>query len=120
MKAIYLFTGADGHSHFKIGSIINQSLVRTVSTQFKETSAFSSYDWHNAPVLQFVITLKGKLEFKMHDNSTFVIEPGDVLIANDLTGSGHQWKLIDDDPWQRAYCVFSEPLTIDSIFKADE
>ena len=62
-----------------------------------KTPAFSSYDWHNAPVLQFVITLKGKLEFKMHDNSTFIIEPGDVLIANDLTGSGHQWKLIEDN-----------------------
>lgn len=119
MKAIYLFTGADGHSHFKFGTIINHSSTKTVSTQFKETPAFSSYDWHNAPVLQFVITLKGKLEFKMHDNSTFVIEPGDVLIANDLTGSGHQWKLIDDNPWQRAYCVFSEPLDIDKIFKED-
>lgn len=40
MKAIYLFTGSDGHSHFKTGSIINQSLVKTISTQFKETLLF--------------------------------------------------------------------------------
>lgn len=119
MKAIYLFTGSDGHSHFKMGFIINHSLVKTAFTEFKETPAHSSLDWHNAPVLQFVITLKGKLKFKLHSNQTFIIEPGIVLIADDLTGSGHQWKLIDDNPWQRAYCIFDEVLDLDRIFKED-
>jgi fumarate hydratase class II len=37
---------------------------------------------------------------------TFTIHPGDVLVAVDHTGSGHKWRLINDDPWKRAYVVF--------------
>jgi hypothetical protein len=28
-----------------------------------------------------------------------------VLIAADTTGSGHRWRLIDDQPWHRCYVV---------------
>jgi hypothetical protein len=28
-----------------------------------------------------------------------------VLIADDTIGSGHRWRLIDDQPWRRAYVV---------------
>jgi hypothetical protein len=28
-----------------------------------------------------------------------------VLVAADDTGSGHKWRLIDDQPWRRAYVV---------------
>jgi hypothetical protein len=36
----------------------------------------------------------------------FTIRPGDILLAQDNTGSGHRWKLIGDEPWRRAYVVF--------------
>jgi hypothetical protein len=39
---------------------------------------------------------------------TFTIHPGDVLLAVDHTGSGHKWRLINDEPWKRAYVVFKE------------
>jgi hypothetical protein len=29
-----------------------------------------------------------------------------VLLAEDRVGSGHKWRLVDDQPWQRAYVVF--------------
>ena len=35
--------------------------------------------------------------------ATFVIAPGDVLLAADTTGGGHRWELIDDQPWTRIY-----------------
>jgi hypothetical protein len=28
-----------------------------------------------------------------------------VLVAADNVGSGHKWRLIDDQPWRRAYVV---------------
>jgi quercetin dioxygenase-like cupin family protein len=67
--------------------------------------AHSSYDWHTAPEQQYVITLTGTLEFITRDGEKFVMRPGDVLIADDTIGSGHRWRLIDDQPWRRAYVV---------------
>ena len=36
------------------------------------------------------------------------IHPGEVLLAVDHIGSGHKWRLINDEPWKRAYVVFKE------------
>jgi hypothetical protein len=55
-----------------------------------------------------VITLRGTLEFETRNAGTFVIKPGDILLAQDNTGTGHRWKLIGKDPWQRAYVVYAE------------
>jgi quercetin dioxygenase-like cupin family protein len=117
MRAVYIYTGPDGHSQFKDGYIHNQTKVNTISTQFTESPAYSHLDWHNAPCSQFVITLKGTLEFTTHSGQSFIIKPGDVLIATDVTGSGHKWRLIDDEPWQRVYCIFIDTVDIHTIFK---
>src|SRR6266404_6608149 len=74
----------------------------------EETPAHSSFDWHNDPIPQYVITLTGVLEFSTVGGETFTIHPGDVLLAVDHTGSGHKWRLINDEPWKRAYVVFKQ------------
>jgi hypothetical protein len=40
-----------------------------------------------------------------------VLRPGDVLVATDNVGSGHKWRLIDDQPWRRAYVVLKPGVT---------
>ena len=74
-----------------------------VAIHFKETPPHSSFDWHEAPEPQYVITLAGTLEFTTRGGETFVLRPGDVLVAMDSVGSGHKWRLIDDQPWRRVY-----------------
>ena len=77
-----------------------------------ETPAHSSLDWHDAPQAQYVITLSGTLEFTTRNGERFTLRPGDVLIAQDDIGTGHRWRLIDDQPWRRAYVAIapgSEP-----------
>ena len=106
IRAYHLFTGPDGNSHVVRGSINNKALVDAVSVQFKETPAQSSLDWHDAPIPQYVITLSGILEFTTASGETFTIHPGDVLLAVDNTGSGHKWRLINHEPWKRAYVIF--------------
>ena len=110
IKAYKIFTGEDGHSHVVEGSVMDNHLTNANSIRFKETPAHSTYDWHTAPTIQYVITLTGTLEFTMHSGETFVIKPGEVLIAMDTTGSGHSWRLIDDQPWKRAYVTFDENM----------
>ena len=51
--------------------------------------------WHDAPVRQFVITLSGTLDFQTRNGEHPTIHPGDILLADDTTGSAHSWKLVD-------------------------
>src|SRR5580658_3439974 len=108
IKAYRLYSGPDGHSHVVRGHIINHEVIETGSIHFEESPPHSSLDWHTAPTVQYVITLAGVLEFVMHGNKSFTIVPGDVLIAMDTTGSGHKWRLTNDEPWRRAYVTFDE------------
>ncbi len=105
LNAYKLFTGPDGNSHVLKGTVAEHKRNDVVAIHFAESPPHSSYDWHTAPEAQYVITLSGTLEFTMHDGSTFLLRPGDVLIALDTTGSAHKWRLIDDQPWRRVYVV---------------
>lgn len=110
IRCVRLWTGPDDHSLFEEGSIAlpGQALslaARTTDILFRETAAGGALTPHQAPRRQFVLTLSGTLEFKTATGATFIIRPGDVLLAEDVTGSGHSWRLIDDQPWRRAYIV---------------
>lgn len=117
IRAYRLYTGTDGDSHVTVGSIHPDVLINATSIHFKETAAHSNYDWHNDPTPQYVLTLSGILEFTTKGGETFTIKPGDVLLAEDHTGSGHKWRLVNDDPWRRAYVIFQTGA--DTQFIAD-
>jgi hypothetical protein len=34
-----------------------------------------------------------------------MLHPGDILLAEDIAGTGHSWKLVDENPWRRAYVI---------------
>jgi len=106
INAYHLYTGPDGESHVTRGLMPSTTLVKAESILFMETPAHSSLDWHTAPTTQYVITLSGTLEFTLRNGDTFTLEPGDILVATDTTGTGHKWRLIDDQPWKRAYIAF--------------
>jgi quercetin dioxygenase-like cupin family protein len=80
------------------------------SISFRETQPEDALAWHHAPTHQLVLTLGGTLEFQIRSSETFIIRPGDVLLAEDTTGSGHRWRLIEDKAWRRAYVVLPEGL----------
>ncbi|MFD1255695.1 hypothetical protein ACFQ3S_02720 [Mucilaginibacter terrae] len=115
IKAYQLYTAADGHSYFKAGNVAEAVITRAESIRFQESPPGSVYDWHPAPTMQFVINLRGTLEFTTYKGDTFTLKPGEVLIALDTTGSGHKWRLLGDDPWQRAYVVFDDTTDINFI-----
>jgi len=108
IRAYRLYTGPDGNSHVVPGTVNGDKLVGADSIHFKETLPHSAFDWHNDPIPQYVITLSGVLEFTTIGGETFTIRPGDVLLAEDDTGSGHKWRLVNDEPWKRAYVIFKQ------------
>jgi len=82
--------------------------IPAMEISFQETMSGGSYEWHQDPVPRFVITLSGTLEFETKSGATFVIRPGDILLAQDNSGSGHKWKLTGKEPWRRAYVVYKQ------------
>jgi quercetin dioxygenase-like cupin family protein len=117
IKAYRLYTGSDGQSHVARGGIVDNEVLGVESILFEESPPHSSLDWHTAPTTQYVITLSGILEFVTQGGETFTINPGDVLVAMDTTGSGHKWRLVNDQPWTRLYVAFKDNAKIN--FKAD-
>lgn len=115
IRCVRMWTGEDGNSLFEEGSVdLTEGMrgdsvgepIQVVELSFQETRSGGSYEWHQDPVPRFVITLSGTLEFETKSGATFTIRPGDILLAQDNSGSGHKWKLIGEEPWRRAYVVY--------------
>ena len=118
IKAYKLCTGADNASHVLEGTI-DQTLRNDVTAiHFKQSPAHASYSWHNDPEPQYVMTLSGTLAFATRNGEKFTLHPGEVLVAEDNTGSGHRWNMVDDQPWRRGYVVL-KPGASDSFVPDD-
>ena len=124
IRCVRLWTGDDGNSHWEEGTIdlsrgergdVLSDVIAATSLSFQETQSGGSYEWHEDPVPRFVITLSGTLQFETRGGERFTIRPGDILLAEDDTGTGHRWKLIGDEPWRRVYVVF--PVSAKLPFK---
>ena len=105
IRAFKLYTGPDHASHVLEGTMDQKDRTDVIAIHFKETPPHSSDNWHPSPEQQYVITLSGILEFTTRDGETFVVKAGDVLLSEDNVGTGHKWRLTDDQPWRRAYVV---------------
>jgi len=112
IKAYLLTTGADGHSHVQSGYLTEGVLTDGAGIRFQETAPHTFFDWHTAPANQYVICLTGTLLFTTFTGEQFTLHPGEVIIAMDTTGSGHQWQMLGDEPWKRAYVPFDSTKTI--------
>ena len=114
LHAFKLYTGPDNDSHVLEGTIKEHERTDVVAIHFRETPAHASFDWHNDPEPQYVLTLAGTLEFTTRGGEVFVLRPGDVLLATDHIGGGHKWRMVDGQPWRRAYVVL-KPGAADSF-----
>ena len=99
MSIVRLYTGEDGRSHFEdiepelepipgawpqdARAVIHSGIV------VQRFDPERSNPWHHAPGRVAVFTVTGSVEIEVGDGDKRVIGPGDVLIAEDLTGEGH-------------------------------
>src|ERR1700677_4237498 len=98
IRCVRIWTGDEGNSLFEEGTIdlskgdrgdVLSDRVGASSISYRETKSGGAFARHDAPTRQFVITLSGALEFKTATGATFAMNPGDILLAEDTTGSGH-------------------------------
>ena len=107
IPAIRLFSTENGLSSFERGTIPTLKPMNTntfwISNKTEEWEKIK----HPAPRKQYVVTIRGKLRFKVSDGSTFIIEPGIILLAEDTIGEGHSWEMLDSNGWERLYLPIS-------------
>jgi quercetin dioxygenase-like cupin family protein len=115
-----VYSGADGQSHVAELSLAMTPFVDVEGAHgessplqpasgvvFRVAPAGYVLDWHCAPRRQYSISLSGTAEIQVGEGTVFRIEPGDVVLAEDLTGRGHVTRVVGDQP--RVYAIV--PLT---------
>ncbi len=118
LKAFRLINTENDACAFETGKIpVNQPITAGYFFAQNQIDAYQKVA-HPAPRRQYVVKLKGKLRFKVSDGSTFIIEPGTILIAADTEGPGHTWELLEGTEWVRLYIPL-EP-DADDYFVTDE
>lgn len=108
MHVTRIYTGDDGKSHFEEveldftpraeGQSEGTAPAAAKHAFFTRQAAGYVLDWHCAPGRQYVVTLDGEGEIEVGDGSTKRFRPGDVLLAEDLTGEGHVTRVVGDKP----------------------
>jgi hypothetical protein len=106
MKFCRLYSGADGKSHFEDldQSQTSADFLTTLPAKalvFKnDINRDDLHGFHNAPRRQWCITLSGSVEIGIGDGTVITFGPGDVFLAEDVTGQGHTALPKD---WVRAF-----------------
>ena len=101
VQIVRLYTGSDGESHFEdltpeqFAEIANNLGTGSITVNFDPSPSFS--DYHSAPRRQYIVVMSGTAEFEVADGTVRRLSPGDVLVAEDLTGRGHISRSIGDE-----------------------
>lgn len=106
MRVVRLYTGQDGESHFEeievkfepMGELETGALEAATGVAFRRAPAGHVQDWHPAPRRQYVITLAGQAEIEIGDGTVRRFGPGEVMLAEDVTGRGHITRVVGTQP----------------------
>jgi hypothetical protein len=115
-KILRVYSAADGQSHVEEVPLAMQPfrdtegsygegtpMQATAGITFRVSPPGYELSWHCAPRRQYTITLQGNAEIEVGDGTVVRVGPGDVLLAEDLTGQGHVTRVVGATP--RFYLV---------------
>jgi hypothetical protein len=91
---VRIYSGDDGQTHFEdlplpTRESHNVAVQAGANVVFRRFPADYWSDWHTAPRRQYIFVLEGQVEIGIGDGTTRRFGPGDVILADDLTGQGH-------------------------------
>jgi len=111
-----VYSGADGRSHIAELPLAMKPFVDvegahgeasptqpTTGITFRVSPPGYVLDWHCAPRRQYSISLSGLAEIEVGDGTVARVAPGDVVLAEDLTGQGHVTRVVGTEP--RLYAI---------------
>jgi hypothetical protein len=125
MKIIHLYAGDDGQSHFRdielklnadspFGGGAAELLSEVQGLSFRDVPPGWSADYHTAPRRQFVLQLSGRGEYTCGDGTSRIVGPGDILLADDLTGQGHLSREVEG-PRRQVYIYIDPEFDLDTL-----
>jgi hypothetical protein len=103
MKLVRSYTGDDGESHIEVTEQSAFPFVERNGTRTPLVEAVGAelalrkvgfLDFHPAPRRQYMVYLTAQVEIGLGDGSAIVMEPGDILQAEDTTGRGHTSRVL--------------------------
>src|SRR5262245_59233113 len=103
-----LYTGADGQSHAvdmevawrpaKLRGELNESEpLKAIGAQFLRWPRGFVWEGHPASKRQYVIVISGRGQVDVVGGKKVQLEPGRVLLAEDVTGKGHTTRVGPDE-----------------------
>jgi quercetin dioxygenase-like cupin family protein len=111
-----VYSGADGKSHIEEVPLDLKPFVDVEGAHGQGTAAQAAtgisfrvsppgyvLSWHCAPRRQYSIALSGTAEIEVGDGTVARVGPGDVVLAEDLTGQGHVTRVVGNEP--RFYAI---------------
>jgi mannose-6-phosphate isomerase-like protein (cupin superfamily) len=109
MKYATIYADQNGKSHFKDTTIkfnktdYPDSPPAEISTPIAATKIFFAKmpkgwqrDWHPSEKKQFFCVLEGQIEITVGDGEKRVFGEGDILFVEDITGKGHQGRIVGE------------------------
>ena len=94
-----IYSGEDGLSHFEdlelpltisaAGAMSSPIPMESIFLRDTREAGPTVWDYHVAPRRQFAIHLIGRTEIEVGGGVRRTFGPGDLLLADDLTGQGH-------------------------------
>ena len=121
-KVWRVYSGPDGESHLEelplrltpfvdVEGAHGESTAPQPATSivFRVSPPDYVLDWHCAPRRQYSISLSGHAEIEVGDGTVARVGPGDVVLAEDLTGRGHVTRVVGDQPRVYAIVPLSAP-----------
>lgn len=112
LRCIRLYTDKHGSCQAQEGHLryqeaergdITTTVMPAENILFKETPAGAQESWHIDSGRHFVLTLQGNVRFETQAGTQFELHAGDLLLAEELSGQGHRWQILGEEPWVRAY-----------------
>jgi hypothetical protein len=106
VKATRVYTGEDGRSHFEDIDLPSVEVhaphvgvdgaLPVTRLLISSVRARTELGRHTAPRRQLLVNLSGTSEMECSDG-TRRFGPGDVVLADDLSGEGHLTRVLDED-----------------------
>ncbi len=102
---VRMYSGDDGQSHFEDLDFDMwpdhwSMTLANANINFGRRDPGYFNDLHNESRRQYLIVLSGQMDLTVGDGTTRVLKPGDILLAEDLTGEGHIVRNLGSKPFQ--------------------
>jgi quercetin dioxygenase-like cupin family protein len=108
ITVIRLYSGPDGQTHAERIEVKLMPSATYTGTEESESFNVSGapflrlppgnvQDWHNAARRQYAVTLSGRGEVDLADGQKILLNPGQIVLAEDVTGKGHITRSIGSE-----------------------